>query len=144
MAVSNREIALEYADIMWNQHDLERGLTYLTPELADEAGLAHVTELFDAFSDLRVDILEPGPIAEGDYVVLRVAVSGTHDSADFAGQPPSGKHMRWESIRIFGFEDGKIARTWAMQDRLGLMEQLGAVTSTANDVHWAAGDDKSS
>jgi predicted ester cyclase len=144
MERSNRDIAVEYADIMWNQRDLERGLTYLTPELADEAGLAHVTELFDAFSDLRVDILEPGPIAEGDYVVLRVAVSGTNDSANFAGQPPSDKHMRWESIRIFGFEDGKIAKTWAMQDRLGLMEQLGAVTSTAGEVAWAAGDDESS
>lgn len=144
MGPSNREIAVEYADVMWNQHDLERGLTYLTPELAEETALAHVRELFDAFSDLRVDVLEPGPIAEGDYVVLRVAVSGTHDSAHFAGRPPSGKHMRWESIRIFGFEDGKIASTWAMQDRLGLMQQLGAVTFTASDVEWATGDDEPS
>lgn len=142
MGQSNKEIVLEYAEIMWNQHDLERGLTYLGPELAAQS--AHMTELFDAFSDLRVDILEPGPIAEGDFVVLRVAVSGTHDKADFAGRPPSRNHMRWESIRIFGFEDGKIAKTWAMQDRLGLMEQLGAVTSTATEVHWAAGDDSNS
>jgi len=81
MTASNREIALEYADIMWNQHDLERGLSYLTPELADDAGIAHVSELFDAFSNLRADILEPGPIAEGDFVVLRLAVSGTHPTA---------------------------------------------------------------
>jgi predicted ester cyclase len=144
MAVSNREIALEYADIMWNQHDLNRGLTYVTSELAEREGIAHVTELFDAFSDLSVDILEPGPIAEGDYVVLRVAVTGTHDSADFAGQPPSGRLLRWESIRIFRFEEGRIAETWAMQDRLGLMEQLGAIESHAGEVHWAAGDDKPS
>ena len=136
---SNRDIALEYADIMWGQHDLERGLTYLTPELASSEAVAHVTQLFDAFSDLRFEILEPGPISEGEFVVLRVAVMGTHDSGEFAGQAPSGRSMRWESIRIFGFEDGKIARTWAMQDRLGLMEQLGAVTSPAVDVHWAAG-----
>ena len=51
--------------------------------------------------------------------------------------PPSGKRMRWESIRIFGFDGGKITKTWAMQDRLGLMEQLGAVTSSAGDVTWA-------
>jgi predicted ester cyclase len=143
MTKSNKDIAVEYADVMWNQHDLARGLTYVTPELAEEEAIAHVTELFDAFSDLRVDILEPGPIAEGDYVVLRVAVAGTHDSADFAGQPPSGKRLRWESIRIFGFRDGKIAETWAMQDRLGLMEQLGAVESRAGEVHWAAGDESS-
>ncbi len=141
---TNKELALEYAEVMWNRQDLERGLTYLTPELAASENVAHVTELFDAFSDLRADILEPGPIAEGEYVVLRVAVSGTHDSADFAGMPPSGRQMRWESIRIFRFEDGKIAETWAMQDRLGLMEQLGAVESRAEEVHWAAGGNKPS
>ena len=138
MARTNREIALDYADVMWNQHDLERGVTYLTPELARSSALTHITELFDAFPDVRVDILEPGAIAEGDYVVLRVRVSGTHTSADFAGQPPSGKHMTWDSMRIFRFEGGKIAGTWAMQDRLALMEQLGAVVSTAGEVHWAS------
>lgn len=139
VARSNLEIALEYVDIMWNQHDVERGLTYLTPTLAASENLAHVTELLGAFSDLRVDILEPGPIAEGELVVLRVAATGTHDSGEFAGVPPSGRRLRWESIRIFRFADGKIAETWAMQDRLGLMEQLGAVTSHAGEVHWAAG-----
>lgn len=142
MGRSNKEIALEYAEIMWGQQDLERGLAFLTPELASSENVAHVTEIFDAFSDLRFEILEPGPIAEGDFVVVRVAIMGNHDSGEFAGQPPSGKEMRWESIRIFGFEGGKIAKTWAMQDRLGLMEQLGAVVSTAGEVHWAAGDDE--
>jgi len=104
---------------MWGQHDLERGLTYLTPELASSEAVAQVTELFDAFSDLGFEVLEPGPISEGDFVVLRVAVMGTHDSGEFARQAPSGRRMRWESIRIIRLEDGKIAQTWAMQDRLG-------------------------
>jgi steroid delta-isomerase-like uncharacterized protein len=144
MESGNKEIALEYAEVMWRQHDLERGLTYLTPELAASQVVAHVTELFDAFSDLGFDILPPGPVAEGDLVVLRVAVHGTHDGADFAGVPASGKTMRWESIRIFRFEGGKIAETWAMQDRLGLMEQLGVVESRAAEVTWAAGGKRSS
>jgi len=141
VARANVEIALEYADVMWNQHDLERGLTYLTPQLASSESVEHVTQAFAAFSDLRVEILEPGPIADGEHVVLRVAVTATHDSGEFAGQPPSGRALRWESIRIFRFEGGLIAQTWAMQDRLGLMEQLGAVRSTANQVNWAAGDE---
>lgn len=144
MAASNKETALAYADVMWGQQDLERGLAYLTPELAASENVAHVTELFDAFSDLGFDILEPGPIAEGDLVVLRVAVHGTHDKAEFAGMQPSGKQMRWESIRIFRFEHGKIAETWAMQDRLGLLEQLGAIESRAGTVHWAASGNRPS
>jgi predicted ester cyclase len=139
MSASNKAILREYAEIMWNQHDLDRGLTYLTPELAAGDVVVHLKELFAAFSDLRGDILEPGPIAEGDYVVARIAVSGTHDSAAFAGVPPSGRKLRWESIRIFRFEGGLIAETWAMQDRLGLMEQLGAVETRSGKVHWGAG-----
>lgn len=141
MTRSNKDIVLEYADVMWNQHDLERGLAFVTPELAESEAVAHVTQAFDAFSDLRVDILEPGPIADGDYVVLRVAVSATHDSGEFAGMAPTGNKLRWESIRIFRLEEGKIAETWAMQDRLGLMEQLGAVESTADQVEWADGSE---
>ncbi|HSM02734.1 MAG TPA: ester cyclase [Acidimicrobiia bacterium] len=139
MTRSNKEIALEYVDVMWNQHDMERALGYLTPDFA-ESVLPHVTELLEAFSGLLVDVLEPGPIAERDLVALRLGVTGTHDSAPFAGQPPSGRRITWESFRIFRFEDGKIAETWAMQDRLGLMEQLGAIDPPTGDVNWAAGD----
>jgi predicted ester cyclase len=137
MARTNKDIALEYADVMWQQRDVERGTQYLAPEFAAEI-MPHLTQLFDAFSDVRAEILEPGPIAEGDYVVFRLAVSGTHDSAPFAGVAPSGKKMRWESIRILRFTDGLITGTWAMQDRLALMEQLGAVGSTAGQVDWGA------
>jgi predicted SnoaL-like aldol condensation-catalyzing enzyme len=136
---SNKQTVLEYVEIMWNQHDMDRALGYLTPELAEQA-VPHARELFDAFSDLHVEVLQPGVIAEGDFVALRLSVGGVHDKAEFAGQPPSGNQLAWESIRIMRVEDGKIAETWAMQDRLGLMEQLGAVESRAGEVHWAAGD----
>ncbi len=67
MTLSNKDIALDYADVMWGQHDLELGLTYLARELAAPENLARFTELFEAFSDLRFEILEPGPIAEGRF-----------------------------------------------------------------------------
>ncbi len=137
MGRTNKEIALEYVDVMWQQRDVEHGIRYLTPDLAAEI-MPHMTQLLEAFSDIRADILEPGPIAEGDYVVFRLGVSGTHDSAPFAEVPPSGRELRWESIRIFRFTDGLISGTWAMQDRLGLMEQLGAITSRPGRVDWGA------
>lgn len=137
---SKKEMVAAYVEVMWNRHDLRNALEYLTPELADDVE-AHALELFGAFSDLRVDILDPpGLIEDGDHVAMRLKVSGVHDSAEFAGQPPSGKRLEWESFRIMRFEDGKIAQTWAMQDRLALMEQLGAVESRAGEVHWAAGE----
>lgn len=140
---SNKQSVLEYVEIMWNQHNLERASRYLTPELAEQT-VPHARELFDAFSELSVDVLEPGPIGEDDYVVLRLSVSGVHDSANFAGQPPSGQRLTRESIRIMRLEGGLIAETCAMQDRLGQMEQLGAIESRAGEVHWAAGGSSSS
>lgn len=142
-AGSNRETVTEYIQIMWNQHNLDLALNFSTSAMAKET-IPHVREIFDAFSDLTVDVLEPGLIAEDDHVVMRLRVSGVHDSAPFAGQPPSGKRVTWESIRIMRLENGLIAETWAMQDRLGLMEQLGAIESRAGEVHWAAGGDSPS
>jgi len=37
--------------------------------------------------------------------------------------------------------NGKVVETWATQDRLALMEQLGLVQSTGG-VSWAAGEDE--
>jgi predicted ester cyclase len=70
-------------------------------------------------------------------VVGRLFVSGTN-TGPFAGQPPTGKKIQFVSIRIYRIAGNKIVETWAMQDRLGLMEQLGLVKS-ASGVNWAAG-----
>ena len=44
------------------------------------------------------------------------------------------------SIRIYRIVDNKIVDTWAMQDRLGLMEQLGLVQSAGGKINWASGE----
>lgn len=44
MVSSNREIALEYGDTMWNHHDLERALTSLTPQLRTSGTAAHASQ----------------------------------------------------------------------------------------------------
>jgi predicted ester cyclase len=79
-------------------------------------------------------------VAEGDKVVARLRASATN-TGPFAGQPPTGVEVQIHSIRIYQVADGKIIDTWAMQDRLGLMEQLGLVQSAGGDVNWAAGED---
>lgn len=69
-------------------------------------------------------------IAEGDLVVARTAITGTH-LRDFFGNPPSGKRLEIAAIDIFRVEDGKIAENWHLEDILGVMEQLGQVPSAA-------------
>jgi predicted ester cyclase len=84
--------------------------------------------------DLQVTI-EDDLIAEGDKVVARLTLTGTH-TGPFAGQPASGHLARWSSIRIYRMDSGKVVQTWAMQDRLGLLQQPGALPEL-KPVNWA-------
>jgi len=66
-------------------------------------------------------------IAEGDYVVGRGGVFGTHTGADLFGVPASGKKLHWTAIDIARFEDGQVAERWLEANALGLMQQLGLI-----------------
>lgn len=70
---------------------------------------------------------------EGDKVVGRLRVDGTN-KGPFAGRPPTGKKVQVHSIRIYHIVDNKIVESWAMQDRLGLMEQLGFIQAAGEST----------
>ena len=95
----------------------------------------HYQQLLGGFPDLQVRI-EDELIAEGDLVVARHTLTGTH-TGPFAGRDASGRFARWSSIRIYRIDGGKVVQTWAMQDRLGL-QQLGALPEL-EPVNWAGG-----
>jgi len=80
--------------------------------------------LREAFPDLQITIEDL--IAEGDKVVSRQTLRGTHQG-EFMGIPPTGKQVTWTGILIFRIADGKIVDQWIEQDQLGLMQQLGLV-----------------
>jgi predicted ester cyclase len=65
-------------------------------------------------------------IAEGDKVVTRYTVSGTHQG-EFFGVAPSGERITMTGIAIDRFEGGKMVEEWPEYDLLGVMRQLGAV-----------------
>ena len=69
-------------------------------------------------------------IAEGDKVVERYTVRGTHQGA-FLGIPPTGKHVSVSALGIDRIKDGKIVETWISMDTLGLLQQLGAIPQLA-------------
>jgi predicted ester cyclase len=50
----------------------------------------HFRELIAAFPDLQVTIEEPGLVAEGDLVAMRLTVSGTHAGAPLPERTPAG------------------------------------------------------
>jgi predicted ester cyclase len=65
-------------------------------------------------------------IAEGDKVVVRGTVHGTH-KGDLMGIPPTGKRVEFPLIIIYRVTDGKIVEHWMVADQLSMMQQLGVV-----------------
>ncbi|WP_207929097.1 ester cyclase [Actinomadura sp. 6K520] len=82
------------------------------------------TKLLGAFPDLHITTEDV--IAEGDKVVSRNTVSGTHQG-EYMGIPPTGKAVTWQEIMIVRFEDGRITETWGVVDVLSQMRQLGVI-----------------
>ena len=65
-------------------------------------------------------------IAEGDLVVGRGTISGTHEG-EFFGVPATHKKVYWTGTRLFRFRDLKITHGWINLDMMGLMQQMGVV-----------------
>ncbi len=77
-----------------------------------------------ALPDMHVTIHDQ--IAEGDKVVSRITMSGTH-RGELMGIAPTGKRIALGDIDIIRFADGKIVERWGEADMLGMMQQLGVV-----------------
>ena len=63
-------------------------------------------------------------IAEGDRVVARVSMTGTH-TGDFYGIPPTGRRVNLTGIYIVRIADGKIAEHWGEEDGVKVLRELG-------------------
>jgi hypothetical protein len=91
-----------------------------------------VLTLRRAFPDLCA--LVEDEIAEGDRVVQRITLSGTH-RGEYYGLKPTGRRATWQLVTIQRIgPDGKIAERWSSPDLYGLLRQLGALS--AADMAW--------
>jgi steroid delta-isomerase-like uncharacterized protein len=76
-----------------------------------------------AFPDMHATVEDV--VAEGDKVVTRVTLRGTHQGEVEEFGPPTGRQVEIEGITIHRIEDGKIAEEWNSYDNLSMMQQLG-------------------
>jgi predicted ester cyclase len=79
---------------------------------------------YEAFPDLQHVIV--GQVAEGDRVVNRLIVRGTHRGS-FQGIAPTGRQIAIEAISEHRLAGGQIVEQWIMFDTFGLMQQLGVM-----------------
>lgn len=80
--------------------------------------------LLRAYPDLRVSVEDV--IADGDKVVVRNTVTGTHQGT-YMGLAPTGNAVTYGEIFILRFVDGRIAQTWGVVDVASQLKQLGLI-----------------
>jgi predicted ester cyclase len=78
--------------------------------------------LRSAFPDYHAELHEV--VVEGDLLVARLVVSGTH-RGEFLGAPPTGRSFKVQHLHMYRIEAGKVAEHWACRDDLGQLNQLG-------------------
>src|SRR5262245_22503300 len=91
--------------------------------------------LLRAYPDLHITVEDV--IEEGDKVVMRNTITGTH-RGEHMGLPPTGRSVSYNEIFIGRFADGKIAETWGIVDVLSQMRQLGAMSAAPEETHGGA------
>jgi steroid delta-isomerase-like uncharacterized protein len=85
-------------------------------------GLVALRTMFPDFEVTNEDIIVS---ADGSKVTVRSVSRGTH-SGEIFGIPATGKEVAFRAIDIHQLENGKIARSWHLEDFLEMVMQLGA------------------
>jgi predicted ester cyclase len=121
----NKALVRREQEELWNHTgNLEAAQELFAAEQA-EAAKQEAADFRQGFPDVVSTIEEL--MAEGDKVVARWRSRATHRGA-YMGIPPTGKEVEFTGISVYRIEEGKIAQSWNVEDQLGLMRQIGAVS----------------
>jgi steroid delta-isomerase-like uncharacterized protein len=131
----NKDVIRRFYDEVFNRRDVAALDAFYAPDHVDhtlppgmptspEGTKQAIAMTLAALPDLHVTIEDM--IAEGDKVVTRFTTHGTQQGA-FGSIPPTGKRVAITSIEITRVADGKIVEDWGLDDRLGMLQQLGLV-----------------
>ncbi len=126
---ANQDVARHFFERS-NANDIPGMLSDLAED-AKNFGRSVGRDGFRRVFDWHVEIVEM--VTEGDSVVMRCKVSGTHrgtgkmhvNGGMLVGVAPTGKHFETDHIHWLKFRDGKIVDHYATRDDIGMMRQLG-------------------
>ena len=91
-----------------------------------EAWAQFMLHFTSAFPDAHISI--EACVAEGDSVVSRWVLTGTHKDV-FQGVPATGRTVRFNGIEFNRVVDGRFAEHWSQFDLAGLLQQIGALSA---------------
>jgi len=135
VSAENKTIARRFYEEVWSKGNLGALDELMATNIVDHhtlpglppglEGFKQVLTMFrTAFPDLHLTVEDM--IAEGDMVVSRVKVRGTH-KGDLMGIAPTGKQVTLEAIDITRIAGDKFVERWGIIDMLGMMQQLGVI-----------------
>ena len=135
----NKAIARRLSDEVFNAHNLARCDDLYDPNYVpnslppgfspDREGVKQYhSQYFQAFPDMHLTV--DGMIAEGDLVAVYYTGHGTHQG-DLMGIPPTGKQVTASAVLTLRIVDGMIVEDWLDGDKLGILQQIGAIPSSA-------------
>ena len=132
----NKELVRRIYDELWNERKLEVAEELIAQDAVNyDTGLlpqpfgpeemkGTVRMVTAGFPDNHHDVEEM--IAEGNKVVVRCTLTGTHEG-EFMGMPPTGRSIEVSEIHVYRLEDGKAVEHRVGRDDLGAMRQLGVI-----------------
>ncbi len=126
-------------EVVFNQKNLAAIDDFVAPTVIDHSlppgvpegieGVRQAIGMFvSAFPDMHITVEDL--IAEGDKVVARWSLHGTHQGASL-GMPPTGKQFTMPGVSIVRLEGGKSVEQWVLHDQLGMLQQLGLIPAQA-------------
>jgi predicted ester cyclase len=136
MSAQNKAAMRRIYEEIWNQGNFEVVDEIISPDYvghiptppgapSGREGLRWFIQMYRAaFPDIHVQVEDQ--IAEGDKVLTRITVRGTHQG-QLMHIPPTNKEVTVTALVVTRFKNGQNVEGWAELDRLGLMQQLGVV-----------------
>ena len=136
----NKALVRRFYDEVFNNKNMAGVDAFVAPNVIDhslppgapgeiEGVRQTITMFLTAFPDLNLTLEDI--IAEGDKVVVRWTMRGTHQGASL-GMPPTGKQFTLPGISLLRLDGGMAAETWVSYDQLVMLQQLGLAPAPAH------------
>ncbi len=132
---ANKDLVSRYYEDVVNTGDLSDLERFISPDYVEvyegvryplglEGARKHILGGRETYADLHLTIEQQ--IAEGEWVVTRVTVRGTHRGT-WMGMKPTGKTVEMTAVNIDRVVNGRIVEHGGAADLLGPFLKIGAV-----------------
>ena len=129
----NKALVRRFVDEIWNRGDAPLTVEFLAGDVAvhlppfpDATGVDALKGVAAAFRTALPDLVVEADVVagEGDRVIHRFSLNGTHTGAALFGADASHRAISTSGVTMFLISDGRIAAVSGLFDIAGLMQQL--------------------